>query len=105
MVIKLGIFLLGQLIESITKVYLKGKCGKGFKPRNVYLEKENVITEELRIDLDWIWDIRNGMHLFLLEQSDYTNQYKTKDWNRAVRAFQSLLVALETHNQTANKAE
>ena len=102
MVIKLGIFLLGQLVESITKVYLKGTCGKAYKPRNEYLVKEKIITEGLREDLDWIWDIRNGMHLFLLEKSDYDTKYKTKDWNRAVRSFHSLLKALELHKQTAN---
>ena len=59
MLIKLFIFLGGSLVESITKDYLKGICGKSFKVRTQYLVGNNIIGDQLKEDLDWVWDTRN----------------------------------------------
>ena len=50
-------------MESVTKVYLKGKCGKkkDYKYRTTYLVAQNIIKQQLKIDLDWLWDMRNKM--------------------------------------------
>ena len=95
MLIKLQLFFLGSIVESITKVQLKGKCGGSYCKRTEHLCGSGVISSKLKVELDWIWDMRNNMHLFLLDNSEYTStDYTTANHNRAVRAFQSLLEAL-----------
>jgi hypothetical protein len=95
MLIKLQISLLGNLVESITKVYLKGKCGKGYAERTKYMEEHNLITAQLHSELDWLWDMRNRNHLFLVTSSEYYSaDYTTANYNRAAKAFQELLSVL-----------
>jgi len=92
MLIKLQMFLLGSIIESLTKVYLKGKCGGNFCKRTAYLKEHGVISEQLQIDIDWLWGIRNNMHLFLLDSSEWqSSDYTITNHNRAVKAFKNLL--------------
>jgi len=96
MVIKLQIFLLGTIVESITKVYLRGRCGRNFNRRAEYLHEHELISEELRDDIIWLWQIRNRMHLFQLDEIEWlANQYTIANHNRAVRAFRGLLEALD----------
>jgi hypothetical protein len=93
--IKLHMFLLGSLVESITKVYLKGRCGKNFKGRTQFLAENSIVSSAAKDDLDWLWDMRNNMHLFLVQDSEYASpDYTTQNYNRAVKAFQNLLKAL-----------
>lgn len=95
MIIKLQMFLLGSIIESLTKVYLKGKCGGNFCKRTAYLKEHGVISEQLQIDIDWLWNMRNNMHLFLVDSSEWqSSNYTVANHNRAVRAFKSLLEKL-----------
>ncbi len=96
MLIKLFVFIGGTLVESITKAYLKGICGKSYKARTEYLLTAGVITSGLKSELDWLWDARNNMHLFLLEGSEYVNEYNTSTHNRCVAAFRQLILALGT---------
>lgn len=95
MLIKLQMFLLGSIIESVTRTYLHGTCGGNFKRRTEYLEQNEVISAELRADIDWLWDIRNRMHLFQLESTEWlTTDYTVANHNKAVRTFRNLLEAL-----------
>lgn len=95
MIIKLQMFLLGSIIESLTKVYLKGKCGGNFCKRTAYLKDHGVISEELQTDIDWLWDMRNNMHLFLVDNSEWQSaDYTVANHNRAVKAFKGLLEKL-----------
>lgn len=90
--IKLNLFLLGSLSESITKIHLKGRCGKNYKERTKYLVDKGEIDAALKDDLDWIWDMRNNMHLFTVGSSEYNSpHYIVDNHNRAVRAFRSML--------------
>lgn len=99
MIIKLQFFLLGTIVESLTKVFLKGKCGGNFAKRTEYLEDHGVISAQLRIDIDWLWEIRNKMHLFLLDDTEWQSEdYSVANHNRAVRAFKKLLETLHTSN-------
>ena len=92
MIIKLQMFLLGSIIESLTTDYLKGKCKKNFCKRTAYLKEHGVISEQLQIDIDWLWGMRNKMHLFLVDSSEWQcSDYTTANHNRAVKAFKSLL--------------
>ena len=94
MLTKLYVFLVGALVESITKSYLEGVCGKNFKKRNEYLVQNEIISPELQTDLDWLWDTRNRMHLFQLEDPEFENDYNSQCHARCVRAFRGLLAAL-----------
>ena len=95
MIIKLQMFLLGSIVESLTKVYLKGKCGGNFCKRTAYLKEHGVISEQLQIDIDWLWDMRNKMHLFLVDRSEWqSSDYTIANHNRAVMAFKNLLEKL-----------
>lgn len=95
MVIKLQIFLLGSIVESVTKVFLKGKSGGNYAKRTQYLEDHSIISEQLHIDLDWLWGMRNKMHLFQLDNTEWlSTDYTVANHNRAVQAFKALLVAL-----------
>lgn len=94
MLVKLLVFLVGTLCESITKHYLAGRCGGGFKKRNAFLVAEATIAQRLADDLDWVWDTRNNMHLFQLEDREYENEYDDACHERCIRAFRGLLGAL-----------
>ena len=95
MVIKLHMFLLGTIIESVTKNYLRGRCGSNFCRRTQYLVDHQFIDPGLKTDIDWLWDIRNNMHLFQLEDIEWSSEdYTVKNHNRAVLTFRKLLVAL-----------
>ncbi len=94
MLTKLYTFLVGALCESVTKDYCKGHCGKNYKGRTEYLVGEGIISATLKADLDWLWDTRNKMHLFQLEEREFINQYDAKCHARCVRAFRGLVAAL-----------
>ena len=95
MLTKLYVFLIGTLVESITKEYLEGICGKNFKRRNEFLVENGVIDGDLKVDLDWLWDTRNRMHLFQLDTREYENDYDEKCHRRCVKTFRRLLAALQ----------
>lgn len=96
MLIKLYVFIAGTLIESITKSYLKGACGKGYKDRTQHLVTVGIITGDLKTELDWVWDARNNMHLFLLDDSEWVNDYTAATHKRCVAAFKKLVEVLAT---------
>ncbi len=97
MLIKLQLFLLGALVESITKGHLKGRCGGHYRKRTQYLVSHRIINVDLKKDLDWIWEMRNHMHLFLITDSEYNcTDYSHENLHRGVTAFKQLLTDLET---------
>ena len=95
MMTKLYAFLIGTLCESISKEYLSGKCGQNFKRRNDFLLKNDIIDQQTKDDLDWLWDLRNRMHLFQLETREYENEYDEDCHKRSIRTFRSLIKALK----------
>lgn len=95
MVIKLQIFLLGTMAESITKVYLRGKCGGNYKRRTEYMVEHEMFTQQIKDELDWLWDMRNLMHLFQVEEHEWlSTNYTVVNHNRAVKALRSLTESL-----------
>jgi len=98
MLIKKEISAIGSIVESVTKCYLKGRRGGGqnYKYRSQALVDKNVISEKLKKDLDWVWDVRNGEHLMLLKQRDW-QIYKMSDCNRAIGALHRLRGKLNSH--------
>lgn len=99
MLTKLYVFLIGSLCESISKEYLEGICGQGYKKRNEYLAAQGIITDELKTELDWLWDTRNRMHLFQLESPEYRNDYDNNCHTRCVQAFRGLITALRNNGR------
>lgn len=95
MVIKLQMFLLGSIVESVTKNYLHGHCGGNFCRRTQYLLDNEVIDAALKTDIDWLWGLRNNMHLFQLDEIEWlSTDYTVANYNRAIRAFRKLLIDL-----------
>lgn len=93
---KLFIFLVGSIIESVTRVYLRGVCGKNFESRLTFLVEHGVISQDLREELSWIWETRNRMHLLKLEGREFENEYNLENHHRTIYAFRGLLSALST---------
>lgn len=102
MLLKLFTFLVTTVIESTTKEYLRGVCGKSFKRRNQYLLENDIIKQELKNELDWLWDVRNKMHLFLVRDREWENNYDMTNHKRVINAFRELLQALELHHEAHN---
>lgn len=94
MLFKMFIFLVGSVIESTTKSYLKGRCGKAFCKRTEYMKQHGMISEELKTELDWVWEVRNKMHLFQLEGREWENDYDIQTHTRCIGAFRGLLQSL-----------
>ena len=96
MLIKMFIFLGGALIEGILSDYLVGIVGKqrSFKKRSEYLLNQGIVSQSLHDDLNWVWDIRNNMHLFLLDVREYENQYNVSSHVRCANAFKELIKIL-----------
>lgn len=93
---KLFIFLIGSIIESVTKVYLRGICGRNFEGRLTFLTENGVIDKRLKDEICWVWVMRNRMHLFQLEGREYENDYNEENHMRTIGAFRGLLGALES---------
>jgi hypothetical protein len=96
MIIKQGIALIASVAETIVKEMLKGKPGGGrkqnFKKKVQKLSDDHIIDEALKMDLEWLWDVRNNVHLMLLSEREY-QKYSIKDYNRSVIALKKLRVA------------
>lgn len=95
MLTKMYAFLGATLCESITKVYLSGVCGQNFKRRNEFMLANQMIDAATKDDLDWLWDLRNRMHLFQLDAREYENDYSDQCHVRVVKTFRNLIRALK----------
>lgn len=97
MIIKQGIALVASVAETVVKEVLKGQPGGGrkqnFKKRVQTLFDNGVISKKLQDELDWLWDIRNNVHIMLLSEREY-QKYELKDYNRAIIAMRNLRVSL-----------
>lgn len=97
MIIKQGISIIGAVAESIIKVVLAGQPGGGnkqnFKKKVETLHNTGRINAELKSDLEWLWDVRNDVHLMLLEEKEH-NKYKMEHYNRAIKTLIQLRVSL-----------
>lgn len=98
MLTKMYAFIVAALCESMTKVHLAGICGQNFKRRNEYMLANQIIDEATKQDLDWLWDLRNRMHLFQLNAREYENEYSDGCQVRVVKTFRSLIKALKAHS-------
>ncbi len=97
MLIKLQIFIGGTLIESVTTNYLKNvrTPKRTYKMRTQSLVDLGIIDTSLKDELDWIWDLRNNMHLFGLVEREYINEYNTSSQARAAKGFRDFIEILQ----------
>lgn len=97
MLIKQGISIVGAVAESVVKVVLTGQPGGGnrqnFKKRVEMLFNTGRITKEVKLELEWLWDTRNDLHLMLLDEREY-KKYEISHYNRAVLALKELRISL-----------
>ncbi len=101
MVIKEGISSLGGICEWLTKEATKGHASsRPYKVRTEKLVDLSIISEELKEELDWVWDIRNNEHLHKISTLEHA-MYSRADYNRALKAYSELRDKLVTiHGQT-----
>lgn len=98
MVIKNAIVLLGSIAESLAVGGTAGVIGKKhkFKARTERMVQHEIISEELKVELDWLWDTRGGIHIYEMEGSEY-DRYTIDDYERARRTAQKLRDALDVY--------
>lgn len=90
MLIKTGICILGNLCDWMTKEATKGYASsKPYNKRTQNLVNREMISEDLKIDLNWVWKIRCDEHLHRSDTLEH-DKYSRNDMNRAVRAFSEL---------------
>lgn len=101
MLIKMFIFLGGALMEGILSDYLTGVIGKqrSFKKRTKYLLENDIISQSLHNDLNWVWDMRNNMHLFLLDGREFENSYNASSHVRCANTFKELIKVLDRNGR------
>lgn len=96
MLIKNCIVVFCSICESMMRASTKGVIGKkhNFKPRTKRMETKEIITEDLRSKLDWLWDKRQAIHIYLISQPE-DGTYKFEDYKKARSATYELLDALQ----------
>lgn len=99
--IKQGIYLIANILESVTINFLGGRKG-GYEKRVKWLLENLIIGSTLASDLKKVWDQRDAMHLFLVKDREH-GKYELSDYNRAVKALRELRDALEKSAKAAGK--
>jgi hypothetical protein len=96
MIIKEAICLMGQVCEAVITKEGAPSLGKRnkFTTKTRKLVELGTIKQDLKVDLDWIWDIRCREHLADVTILEW-NHYTRDDHNRARRSLDQLLVSLK----------
>lgn len=97
LIVKEGICVLGAICEWLTKEATRGHAGnRPYLQRTAKLVELGHIDGGLKMELDWIWDIRCNEHLHEVTSLEH-EMYSRGDYNRAFNAyvaFRNKLVAL-----------
>jgi len=99
MAIKNAIVLIGSIAESFARGGTAGIIGArhDYKTRTLRMVNGGIISEELKTELDWLWDMRSGIHIYLMEDSEY-DRYRIEDYDRAKAAAGNLRDALTAYH-------
>jgi hypothetical protein len=90
MIAKEGICLLGAICEWLTKEATRGHAsGRPYTQRTKKLVELRHIDAALKLELDWIWEIRCNEHLHEVTGLEF-EMYSRDDYNRALRAYVAL---------------
>ncbi|MET3928581.1 hypothetical protein L3D22_01165 [Lysobacter soli] len=94
MVAKEGMCIIGALCEWMTKEATRGNGSRrSYTVRTERLVECGTITDELKIELDWVWEIRCNEHLHEVTSLEHA-MYTRTDYNRALEAYRQLRHAL-----------
>jgi hypothetical protein len=94
MVIKDAIVTLGGICEWLTKEATRGNGRRrSYRVRTEKLVEMGVIDQNLKEELDWVWEIRCNSHMHGVEALEHV-MYSRQDYNRARRAYGKLIEAL-----------
>ena len=94
MVVKEAISNIGELCEWMTKEATRGTGSRrSYVIRTQRLVDEMMISDELKQELDWIWEIRCNEHLHEVTELEHT-LYARADYNRARSAYAQLKKSL-----------
>lgn len=97
MVIKESVCILGAVCESLTKAILYGKGSKhSYERRSAILVEMGIITKAMKVEIDWVWNIRKREHLWEIDSKEHS-AYSSDDYNRALRAYTGLRDSLKKH--------
>jgi hypothetical protein len=99
MVVKNAIVLIGSIVESFARGGTVGIIGArhSYKERTQRMVVRGIISQGLKSELDWVWDTRSGIHIYLMEDSEY-DRYRGEDYERAKEAAGQLLGALRVYH-------
>ena len=96
MIVKNVIGVCGALCEWMLKEATRGRAGcKSYKLRTKKLASMTQITNSMKDDLDWIWDVRCNSHLSKIDGLEH-DMYSRADFNRAIDAYKKLRNILVT---------
>lgn len=99
MVLKNAIVLTGSIAESLARGGTAGIIGAkhNYKERTRRMVEAAIITQDLKTELDWLWDMRGGIHIYLMKDSEY-DHYRIEHFDRAKRAAGSLRDSLAAYH-------
>ncbi len=97
MTLKFGIALVGTISETLAVAGTEGRIGKkhSFCKRCDRMVDLKIISNNLRDNLHWLWEVRSSIHIYDINYTEY-KKYHLKDYNRAVKAGRRLIEALES---------
>ena len=100
MVVKAGVVLAGSLCEGMLQQALKGVVGRdrSYRDRTTYLAQHNYISNDLRDELNWLWDCRCNTHVAGVKFSEYSH-YKRSLYTRAAKCVADLVSALNARSK------
>lgn len=84
MLIKSGIVKMGALAEAGVYHFTTGRISNnlGFVRKCRQMVALDIINQKLCDDLEWLWDTRRSIHLFLVGEAEYS-RYREMDYDRA----------------------
>lgn len=99
MLVKATLGALGSIAEALLIDATSPPMGQRqrFTSRVKRLREEGVLHEDVAVDLEWLWEIRNRQHLHALEAREF-DVYTSQDHPRAEAVVASLIIALQSRS-------
>jgi len=97
MLIKSGIVKMGALAEAGVYHFTAGRISNnlGFVRKCRRMVVLGIINQKLCDDLEWLWDSRKSIHLFLVGEAEYS-RYRELDYDRAFLTTRNLFDTLSS---------
>jgi len=103
MTLKFAIALIGSISETVAVAGTDGIIGQrhSFCKRCDRMVDLKIITDSLRKNLHWLWEVRSSIHIYDIDYTEH-KKYHIKDYNRAVRTGKKLMNTLGTYHANRN---